>query len=734
ARLARSPLPPRCDVRRHRHELRAVQRGRRPRGALPVRRGGHRDPRRGHRGRRLRLALLPAAGAARAALRLPRPRAAQPLPRAALQPEQAAARPLRQGHCRRDRVGPVPVRLHLRRPGQPQRRGLRGIHDQGRGHQPVLRLGGRPAAVGPLQRVVHLRGARQGAHQAPPRPPRGAARDVRRPRSPRDHRPPHQARDHRDRADAGAPVRAGQHAARQGAAQLLGLQHPRLLRPPRRLRRQHPARRHRGPAGPGVQGHGQGHARGRHRGHPRRRLQPHRRGQPPRADAELQGHRQPGVLPPRRRPEAVLHGLHRHRELPQRPPPALAAAHHGLAALLGDRDARRRVPLRPRLGAGPRVLRRRPARDVLRARAAGPGRQPGQAHRRALGRRARRLPGRQLPAAVERVERQVPRHRARLLADGADARGVREPARGLRRPLRALRPPPVRQHQLHHRARRLHPARPRLLQRQAQRGQRRGQQRRREPQPVVEPRGGGADRRRDDPRAARPCPAQLHHHPAAEPGRPDAAARRRGRSHPARQQQHLRPGLRDRLDALGPARPAADRVHRGGLPAARRAPDLPAPAVLLRQHLPRRRRRPPQRHRLAGSGRRADGPAGLGDPGAEDRGDVPQRQRHPRPRRDRQPDHRRRLPALLPRRRRVRQAHAAAAGVLRRLVGAHRHRGGRDQHRPRRRRLQPEPRGPQRGGPAAVPRAGGRAGHVGRGVPRRVRRPAVSHHAARDPL
>jgi glycogen operon protein len=37
-------------------------------------------------------------------------------------------------------------------------------------------------------------------------------------------------------------------------------------------------------------------------------------------------------------------------------------------------------------------------------------------------------------------------------------------------------------HQLRHRPRRLHAARPRLLQRQAQRGQRRGRQRRREPQ------------------------------------------------------------------------------------------------------------------------------------------------------------------------------------------------------------------------------------------------------------
>ena len=123
--------------------------------------------------------------------------------------------------------------------------------------------------------------------------------------------------------------------------------------------------------------------------------------------------------------QQLLHGLHRHRELPQRPAPALAAADHGLAALLGHRDARRRLPLRPRLDAGPRVLRRRPALDLLRARAAGPGRQPGQADRRAVGRRPRRLPGRQLPAAVDRVERQVPRHRPRLLARRAVAGRVR---------------------------------------------------------------------------------------------------------------------------------------------------------------------------------------------------------------------------------------------------------------------------------------------------------------------
>ncbi len=191
-----------------------------------------------------------------------------------------------------------------------------------------------------------------------------------------------------------------------------------------------------------------------------------------------------------------------HRQQPQRPAPALPAADHGLAALLGHRDARRRLPLRPRLGAGPRVLRRRPALDVLRARAAGPGGQPGQADRRAVGRRARRLPGRQLPAAVDRVERRLPRHRPRLLARRAVAGRVRQPAGRLVRPLRALGSSSRGEHQLRHRPRRLHPARPGVLQREAQRRQRRGRQRRREPQPLVEPRRRGPDRR---PRRCSSC-------------------------------------------------------------------------------------------------------------------------------------------------------------------------------------------------------------------------------------
>ena len=212
--------------------------------------------------------------------------------------------------------------------------------------------------------------------------------------------------------------------------------------------------------------------------------------------------------------------------------PARAAADHGLAALLGHRDARRRLPLRPRGEPGAAVPRGRPAERVLRPRAAGPGRLAGQADRRALGRRPRRLPGRQLPAPLDGVERQVPRHGARLLARRAElARRVRGPPLRLERPLRERRPGAVRLDQLRDRARRLHPARPGLLQREAQRGQRRGQQRRRVAQPLLELRRRGRHRRPRGARAARAPAAQLAGHAAAQPGRADDPARRRARPH-----------------------------------------------------------------------------------------------------------------------------------------------------------------------------------------------------------
>ena len=51
----------------------------------------------------------------------------------------------------------------------------------------------------------------------------------------------------------------------------------------------------------------------------------------------------------------------------------------------------------------------------------------GQADRRALGRRPRRLPGRQLPGPLDRVERQVPRLRPELLEGGRRHRSASSP-------------------------------------------------------------------------------------------------------------------------------------------------------------------------------------------------------------------------------------------------------------------------------------------------------------------
>ena len=141
---------------------------------------------------------------------------------------------------------------------------------------------------------------------------------------------------------------------------------------------------------------------------------------------------------------APLHGLHRDGQLAQPREPVGAAADHGLAALLRDRVPRRRLPLRPRLGARPRALRRRQALRVLRRHPPGPGAVAGEADRRAVGRRPGRLPGRELPDPLVGVERDVPRHDARLLARPHRRRRVRAQVHRLERPLPGRRAPPVR--------------------------------------------------------------------------------------------------------------------------------------------------------------------------------------------------------------------------------------------------------------------------------------------------
>ncbi|MDF2848163.1 MAG: hypothetical protein K0R97_2145, partial [Oerskovia sp.] len=720
ADLARATVSVGRDLRRDGHQLRAVLRGRREGRAVPDRR---RDRRRGPspgdagrpRGRRrARLARVPARSRPGDAVRLPGARSLRPGVGSPVQPVEAARRPVRQGDRRAGRRRRVALLVPLRRgarrrrgprrparpgrgdgragrhpgrgrashaahavgrPGPHHHRGLAGAHhDVGRG-QPVLRLGPRPPAPARLPRLGDLRGARARHDDAPPRRARRAPRHVRGHGAPGRDRAPHGARGHGGRAHARPPVRQRPRARRQGPVELLGLQHHRLLRAPQRLHRV----RHARPAGHGVQGHGQGAARGRHRGHPRRRLQPHGRGQPPGAHAVVPRDRQRGLLPAGRRRRGPLLRHDRHGQLAAHALAPRAAAHHGLPALLGHRDARRRVPFRPRGDPRPPVPRGRPALGVLRHRPAGPGRVPGQAHRRALGPGRRRLPGGRLPAPVDRVERPVPRHRARLLARRArDAARVREPSHRLLGPLRAHGPQAHRVDQLRHGPRRLHPHRPGVLRREAQRGQRRGRGRRREPQPVVELRRRRAHRRPRDPCAAGPAAPQLPRDAAPVPGRPDALARGRDRAHAARQQQRLLPGQRDHLDGLGRAgrarrraqRPAGVRPTHGrdpaGAPPAAPPPLLPGPGRHARGRDPG--------HRLVRH---------LGQPHGHDRLEpglrpvrhgLPGRRRPARARPPRRAHRRRLVPAAAQRLGLPARLHAARGRVRRAVAHARAHR------------------------------------------------------------
>ena len=136
--------------------------------------------------------------------------------------------------------------------------------------------GRRPAAPHPVARDDRLRDPRQGPDRHPPGHSARAAGHLCRPGPPGHDRLLDQARGHRGRADAGPPVHPRPAAGRSRLAQLLGLQLHRLPGAAQRLRLPPGPR-----CGQRVQGHGPHAARRRHRGHPRRGVQPHRRRQPP---------------------------------------------------------------------------------------------------------------------------------------------------------------------------------------------------------------------------------------------------------------------------------------------------------------------------------------------------------------------------------------------------------------------------------------------------------------------
>ena len=180
------------------------------------------------------LARLSAERARRADLRLSRLRPLRAAARPSLQSAQAAARSLCAAPRRRAALVRCAVRLSrelaARRPLlRPPRQ--RAGHAEGAWSATTASTGrdDRPPNVPWSDTVIyeaHVRGLTMLRHDLAPNE-RGTFAALARPAR---HRSPAAARRHRGRAAAGPRLRAGPQPAREGPAQLLGLQHPRLLR------------------------------------------------------------------------------------------------------------------------------------------------------------------------------------------------------------------------------------------------------------------------------------------------------------------------------------------------------------------------------------------------------------------------------------------------------------------------------------------------------------------------
>ena len=261
------------------------------RRALPVRRRRRGDADRASTGApRPQLALLPARRRPRPALRLPRARALRAARGPPLQPRQAADRPVRQGdrgHGRLGRTTPTccptsPTRTTTTPTWSPTTTTTPAAIPKSVVIDGSFDWEGDRPPRHAVRRHGHLRDARQGLHDDPSRT---SARTC---AAPTPGWPPSRRSQYlKDLGVTAVELLPVHHICdesflhERGLTQLLGLQHDRLPRAPLGVRRHRPPRR----AGARVQGHGQGAAPGGHRGDPRRRLQPHRGGQPPRADA-----------------------------------------------------------------------------------------------------------------------------------------------------------------------------------------------------------------------------------------------------------------------------------------------------------------------------------------------------------------------------------------------------------------------------------------------------------------
>ena len=155
---------------------------------------------------------------------------------------------------------------------------------QERGGRRRVRLGGRPPAAHAAGIAHgHLRGPRQGLHRAPSRrAARRSAAPTRASPAPRRGRPPDASSASPRSSCCPCTTRSPRSTSPTAASRTTGAT---TRSASSRRTRASPPSGARGAAGRRVQDDGEDAAPGGHRGHPRRGVQPHRGGQPPRPDA-----------------------------------------------------------------------------------------------------------------------------------------------------------------------------------------------------------------------------------------------------------------------------------------------------------------------------------------------------------------------------------------------------------------------------------------------------------------
>ena len=361
---------------------------------------GAETPRPARRLRRRRVARLRPRRRGRAGLRLPGHRPVRPGAGAALQPGQAAARPLRPGdHRRGARSGPRCSGYDVDDPDRPSPLDSAGHVPRSLVVDPAFDWGGdappRARYADTVIYEVHVKGFTQTHPGVPGR----AAGHLRRPGPRRRDRAPRRSGRDRGRAAAGAPAASRRPSWwRAGLTNYWGYNTIGFFAP------------HEGYSAE-VRAGGAGGQVAEFKAMVERL---HAAGLevildvvfnhtaeagPPGPDAVPPRPRQPRLLPARSRRPQPLHRHDRLRQLAQRRPPACLQLIMDSLRYWVDGDARRRLPLRPGRRPGPPGRRLRPPLGLLRPGRAGPGRVAGQAHRRAVGRR----PGRQLrPRAASR--------------------------------------------------------------------------------------------------------------------------------------------------------------------------------------------------------------------------------------------------------------------------------------------------------------------------------------------